>query len=510
MNLTVCKTFALICISTLVSLIVGLTALDSLAAEQEPKRVFVLNSFNREYIWTANMLHGIDDAFGSSGISVETYVTFMDMKRIPSTPQYFSKIKEMIKEGYKGVRFDAVLACDNDALEFIRQYRDELFPGVPVAFSSINDFDERMLGGRRDITGTSENNDYTGTVKIALKLLPATKNIIVVVDNTTTGKAHRSAVQKIRSDFPQRIVFTYLSLGDMTLSELAQKLSKLSSDSIVLLLHHFADRNGTTYTVTKSTPLLTQSSSVPVFVLADIRMGMGVLGGHVVSGYHHGEAAAQMVVKILSGTDVRSIPVLLDSPNKYMFDYSVMQRFGITENNIPKGSILINKPVSFYAAHRGVILTALAIIVFLSIIIVLLIINSVQRKRSSETLQESEECLAFVLEGSQLGFWDWDIETGAVKRNARWAEMLGYTLQEIEYSVKQWTDLHHPDDRAAAWQSINDHLEGRTPEHKIEYRMRMKDGQYKWILDQARVVKRDVTGKPLRMSGSLPGILPGN
>jgi len=125
-----------------------------------------------------------------------------------------------------------------------------------------------------------------------------------------------------------------------------------------------------------------------------------------------------------------------------------------------------------------------------------------KRKQVEEALFDSKERLAFVLEGSQLGYWDWDIETNQVQRNARWAEMLGYTLPEIELNVKQWTDLHHPDDRAAAWKSIQDHLEGRTQIHNIEYRMRTKDGQYKWILDCAKVVKRDAQGHPLRMSGT--------
>jgi PAS domain S-box-containing protein len=125
-----------------------------------------------------------------------------------------------------------------------------------------------------------------------------------------------------------------------------------------------------------------------------------------------------------------------------------------------------------------------------------------QRQAALEKLRESEERLEMVMEGSQLGYWDWNIETGDVHRNQRWAEMLGYTLEEIKYTVKQWTDLHHPEDREAAWKSIQEHLEGKTPAHRIEYRMRAKDGQYKWILDQARVVKRDAHGKPLRMSGT--------
>ena len=125
-----------------------------------------------------------------------------------------------------------------------------------------------------------------------------------------------------------------------------------------------------------------------------------------------------------------------------------------------------------------------------------------ERKEAEEALRESEERLQLVMEGSQLGYWDWNIAAGVVKRNALWAEMLGYTLQEIEFSVKQWTDLHHPDDREAAWKSIQDHLGGKTPAHRAEYRMLTKDGEYKWILDQAKVVKRDSQGRPLRMSGT--------
>jgi PAS domain S-box-containing protein len=131
-----------------------------------------------------------------------------------------------------------------------------------------------------------------------------------------------------------------------------------------------------------------------------------------------------------------------------------------------------------------------------------LIQDITERKQAEKELQESEERLTFVMEGSQLGFWDWNIETGEVQRNERWAGMLGYSIQEVELNVKQWTDLIHTDERAVAWKSIQDHLEGRTPVHEVEYRILCKDGKYKWILDQAMVVKHDQQGRPLRMSGT--------
>ncbi|MCK9608241.1 MAG: diguanylate cyclase [Methylomonas sp.] len=117
-------------------------------------------------------------------------------------------------------------------------------------------------------------------------------------------------------------------------------------------------------------------------------------------------------------------------------------------------------------------------------------------------LEQNEESLLCVLAGSQLGFWDWDLLTGEVNRNAIWAEMLGYSLDDIAFTIQQWSDFVHPDDRAAAWESIHAVLEGRADQHQMIYRMKTRQGEYKWILDCARVIRRDEHGKALRMSGT--------
>lgn len=115
----------------------------------------------------------------------------------------------------------------------------------------------------------------------------------------------------------------------------------------------------------------------------------------------------------------------------------------------------------------------------------------------------SKERLNMVLEGGQHGFWDWNIKTGEVKRNDRWAQMLGYSsIKDFDENTDTWTNSIYPDDRDAAWTSINNHLEGRTDRHELEYRMLTKDGGYKWILDHAKIVQRDDNGNPLRMCGT--------
>ncbi|MFW2373858.1 MAG: PAS domain-containing protein [Gammaproteobacteria bacterium] len=127
----------------------------------------------------------------------------------------------------------------------------------------------------------------------------------------------------------------------------------------------------------------------------------------------------------------------------------------------------------------------------------------INKESQGKELLLSEERLKMVLEGSQQGFWDWNIESGEVKRNDRWAQMIGYTtIKEFEDNTDTWTNSIHPDDRDAAWASINNHLQGRTDCHKMEYRMLTRDGGYKWILDHAKIVQRDDHGRALRMSGT--------
>ena len=125
-----------------------------------------------------------------------------------------------------------------------------------------------------------------------------------------------------------------------------------------------------------------------------------------------------------------------------------------------------------------------------------------ERKSAEKALHERATQLQFVLEGSELGFWDWNIAAGSVVRNERWAVMLGYSHEEMQQTTKQWTDFVHPDDREFAWASINNVLEGRTSSHKLEYRMLHKDGSIRWILDQAKVMERDEHGRAVRMCGT--------
>ncbi|UTV30688.1 EAL domain-containing protein [Photobacterium atrarenae] len=130
------------------------------------------------------------------------------------------------------------------------------------------------------------------------------------------------------------------------------------------------------------------------------------------------------------------------------------------------------------------------------------IIDTTESKEAEAQLRAKKEQLAFVLAGSDLGYWDWDIQTNTIQSNERWAKILGADPNGVATDHQFWFDRIHPDDRQRVRQSLTEHLEGCTSQHKIEYRILTKQGQYKWILDCAKVVSYDENGSPLRMSGT--------
>ena len=122
--------------------------------------------------------------------------------------------------------------------------------------------------------------------------------------------------------------------------------------------------------------------------------------------------------------------------------------------------------------------------------------------RQAEALRRSEERLMLVLEGTEAGFWDWDLVTGRVERSERWAGMLGYTLAEITPDLESSLQLVHPDDRVQYEAARARRQKGDANRYDFAYRMRTKSGQWRWILDSGKIVARTPDGIPLRMAGT--------
>ncbi|MEI7650093.1 MAG: PAS domain S-box protein, partial [Methanomicrobiales archaeon] len=125
-----------------------------------------------------------------------------------------------------------------------------------------------------------------------------------------------------------------------------------------------------------------------------------------------------------------------------------------------------------------------------------------ERKLAGEALKESEERFRLTLDAVNDGIWDWDVPTGTAFFSPRWYTMLGYAPDEMPGSYATWRALIHPDDIGPAEQIIQDHTGRRDGGYRVEFRMRTKDGSWKWILTRGQVVEWDADNKPVRMVGT--------
>ncbi|MGB7442974.1 MAG: PAS domain-containing protein [Coleofasciculaceae cyanobacterium] len=124
-----------------------------------------------------------------------------------------------------------------------------------------------------------------------------------------------------------------------------------------------------------------------------------------------------------------------------------------------------------------------------------------ERKCIEEALRKSEERWHLALRGNNDGIWDWNLETNKIFYSSRWKEMLGYQEAEITNNVEEWKKRINPDDAGLVIGLVRAHLAGTTPYYIAEYRLRTKDGNYKWILDRGQALW-DEQGKPVRLVGS--------
>jgi PAS domain S-box-containing protein len=126
-----------------------------------------------------------------------------------------------------------------------------------------------------------------------------------------------------------------------------------------------------------------------------------------------------------------------------------------------------------------------------------------ERKNAEHTLKENRSRLEMALKGANAGMWDWNVQTGETAFNERWAEIVGYSLKELEpISIKTWTDLCHPDDLQRSETLLQRHFAGETEFYECEARMKHKNGAWVWVLDQGKVMEWDEECKPVRMFGT--------
>ncbi len=132
-----------------------------------------------------------------------------------------------------------------------------------------------------------------------------------------------------------------------------------------------------------------------------------------------------------------------------------------------------------------------------------LLLDISTRKQAQSDLTRERQRLRSILEGANCGTWEWNIQSGECRFDARWLGLLGYAANELKpHNVQHWLGLTHPDDLPRAQSLLQAHLEGESSHFVSEFRMRHKDGHWVWIESRGRLLSRTSAGEPLMMYGT--------
>ena len=411
--------------------------------DETKKHVLILHSYHKGQQWNDGITKGIESVFNENGQNIELFFEYMDTKRFYDD-NHLENLAQLLKNKYRSQTLDVIISSDDHAYNFLLKNSETIFPEVPIVFCGVNRLEESSLNGRKWFTGVVESTDLEKTIEVAIQLYPKTKNIFVLVDKTVSGMAHRRQIEDITSHFDKIVVFDLLE--DVELSSIKKKLQELPKDSIVLWLNLFSDKNKSSISLDDVSILLRNYCDVPAYSLWDNRLGEGIVGGKMISGFAQGKTAARMAQKILQGEKIEDIQIMRKSPNPYKFDYDQMLRFDIEISDLPVGSIVINQPFSFYSEHKRLVWIVASSIVGLSAIIIILMLNMIYRKRAEKALRESEEKMGklyaesrraaevyhSVLHTSADAILTYDMAGKVTYVNPSFTEIFGWALEEVE------------------------------------------------------------------------------
>ncbi|MGX9366327.1 sensor domain-containing diguanylate cyclase/phosphohydrolase [Desulfoplanes sp. PS50] len=130
-----------------------------------------------------------------------------------------------------------------------------------------------------------------------------------------------------------------------------------------------------------------------------------------------------------------------------------------------------------------------------------------RQKHVEARLETALDRLDMAMQAAELGFWDWDVQSGEMAVNEKWAQILGYSLAEIEpISVSTWERLCHPKDRKKVFTLLEEYFHRGHEQFETEYRMKHKNGSWVWVAARGKIVAYDTAGKPVRITGTVSDI----
>ena len=350
----------------IVAVIFFFSQLLSAQADKSVRRVLIFNDFHSvSSPGIAILDQAIATGLANSTYQVELYNETLE-SALFSDDATQHRFRDWYIRKYSDRKPDLIITVGPASLRFMIESHESSFPNIPIIFCGTTEKMLEELKPSVDFTGVWAVADPEKTLIAALRMLPGTKHVVVVGGISKFDQAVEATARASFHNYESRYEFTYLT--DLGMPSLLERLKHLPSNSIIYHTSIMLDAAGNHFIdASQSVPMIVSAANAPIFVMDDVDLGQGTVGGHLVSWAADGRVAAATALRVLNGERPQDIPIVKNN-DIYLFDWRALNRWGIKEKDLPPGSTVLFREPSAWARTKWVWLTALPIILGLSIL----------------------------------------------------------------------------------------------------------------------------------------------
>ena len=356
------------------------------------KNILVLHPYAPDYEWTNQLNRGLVRNITNGYPDATIFTDYLDAKKI-STPEYFEKCYDMLRIKYENIsNIDLIITCDNAAYDLIKAHDDNFMPATPLVACGINSIeDDLLLGWQRPVKVFVEHPMVSQTVGVIKELFPNKKLAYIGEANTISGKLSIKIYKENEAKFPPGIQVEWFTQG--SLEEICQQLLQRHDEFAILLDNYQRDDYGTFYP-TKNVIEMVGKLNMPTFVMNYTYMGEEMIGGYTTEPEQEGILCGKFAAGYLLGSEVLVGQSVDDTPhNRLQINLNTLKKFGKNCSPIQHRYPVINKKAFTSEYLVNIIVWYSVLTVFLTMAVILLLINIIKRKTAETNLKTTQSYL---------------------------------------------------------------------------------------------------------------------
>lgn len=343
--------------------------------KNEKWNVLFISSYNSNFISFEDQVEGIKAGFKNN---VNLRVEYMDINGYyneQNEEKFYTLLKSSL-ENYKN--YDAIIAGDDEALEFCLKYRNDIFDNTPIAFLGVQKEEvlEEALKYEK-VSGVREIESIEENLELIKKFHPDIENIIFLNDK---GEHFYEDIVNKNPNLNFKTIIT----RELSIYEFKKAINNLKDNTAIISLYPSDFKNGEWLKYLDINKLISEiNPKIPIYNVLQYGIGSGSLGGKVINHFNQGKMASEVALGLLEGKDPKELYIDTDTANEYIFDYDAMKKLKVKIKDLPQCSRIVNSPLHMVKQYKNVFIT-LSIIFIILILLILSLIKYIYYKKRYE------------------------------------------------------------------------------------------------------------------------------